>query len=132
MSYAFKLTDIIPGAPQAIYDAWLSSRGHSAMTGGKAEMSAEVGASYTAWDGYISGVNLSLAPGKRIVQSWRTTQFADTDGDSTITVTLEPVEGGARITLEHSNVPDGQTTYEEGGWQTHYFEPMKEYFAEKS
>jgi hypothetical protein len=44
-------------------------------------------------------------------------------------VTLTPVEGGTLLTLAHSDVPDGQTSYEQGGWQSHYFEPMKKYFA---
>jgi activator of HSP90 ATPase len=132
MSYGFTLIDVIPAAPEAIYDAWLSSRGHSAMTGGKATQSAKVGAAVSAWDGYISGRNLALAPGKRIVQSWRTTRFANQDPDSRITVTLAAVKGGTRVTLRHANVPDGHTSYQEGGWQSHYFEPMKKYFAKKT
>jgi uncharacterized protein YndB with AHSA1/START domain len=129
MSYDFTLTALIPATPQAIYDAWLDSRGHTKMTGGKAEMSAKVGDSVTAWDGYISGKNLELVPHARIVQSWRTTRFTETDADSRIVVTLTPVAGGTRLTLEHSNVPDGQTSYEMGGWQSHYFEPMGKYFG---
>jgi uncharacterized protein YndB with AHSA1/START domain len=131
MSYEFKLTDIIPATPQAVYDAWLSSRGHSAMTGGTAKMSAKVGGAFTAWAGYISGKNISLVPGERIVQSWRTTEFTTKEGDSKISVTLKAVKGGTKITLKHSNVPDAHTSYENGGWQTHYFEPMKKYFAKK-
>jgi uncharacterized protein YndB with AHSA1/START domain len=129
MSYDFTLTASIPAPPQAIYRAWLDSAGHSRMTGGEAKMSARVGGAYTAWDGYISGQNLELVPPTRIVQSWRTTQFADTDPDSTITVTLTPTAGGSTLTLHHTNVPDGQTSYETGGWQAHYFEPMQAYFA---
>lgn len=82
-----------------------------------------------AWNGYITGRNLELIPGERIVQSWRTKQFTDEHEDSIITVTLEEVEGGTLLTLVHSNVPDGQTSYEQGGWRQHYFEPMMEYFA---
>jgi len=101
------------------------------MTGGEASMSDEVGAEVAAWDGYIAGRNIELVPGERIVQSWRTTQFADEHEDSIITVTLEEVEGGTLLTLVHSNVSDGQTSYEQGGWQEHYFVPMKEYFADR-
>ena len=35
MPFDFSVSDIIPAAPQAIYDAWLDSRGHAAMVGGK-------------------------------------------------------------------------------------------------
>jgi len=93
-------------------------------------MSDKIDAEVSAWDGYITGRNLELVPGERIVQSWRTTQFTDEHEDSVITMTLEDVEDGTLVTLVHSNVPDGQTSYEQGGWQEYYFEPMKEYFAE--
>ncbi len=72
---------------------------------------------------------LALVPGKRIVQSWRTSEFGLDDPDSRVTVDLEPTSAGARLTLTHSGVPDGQTTYENGGWQDFYFAPMKAYFA---
>jgi uncharacterized protein YndB with AHSA1/START domain len=129
MPYAFTLTTTIPASAQEIYDAWLDSRAHSQMTGGEASMTDEVGAELTAWNGYITGRNLALVPAERIVQAWRTTKFTDEHEDSIITLTLEEVDDGTLLTLVHSNVPDGQTTYEEGGWQQHYFEPMKAYFS---
>jgi hypothetical protein len=84
-----------------------------------------------AWDGYITGRNLELVPGERIMQSWRTADFTDEHEDSIVTLTLTEVEGGTLLTLAHSDVPDEQTSYEPGGWQEHYFEPMKEYFANR-
>jgi uncharacterized protein YndB with AHSA1/START domain len=129
MTYTFTLSDIIPASPEAIYDAWLDSRGHSAMTGGKATASAEVGGAFTAWDGSISGRNVQLIPGTRIVQSWRTTQFPPGHQDSTITVLLAAAPGGTRVSITHASVPDDHKGYEDGGWQDHYFTPMKAYFA---
>ena len=130
--YAFTLTTTIPASPQEIYEAWLDSVVHSEMTGGEASMSDETGAQVSAWDGYITGRNLELVPGERIVQSWRTTQFTDEHEDSVIVVTLDEVEDGTLLTLVHRNVPEEQTGYERGGWQEHYFEPMKEYFAKRA
>ncbi len=129
MPYSFTLTTIIPASAQEIYDAWLDSLEHSEMTGGPATMSDEVGADVSAWGGYITGRNLELVPGARIVQSWRTSEFTDELEDSIITVTLEEVDDGTLLTLEHSNVPDAHRSYEEGGWQSNYFEPMVAYFA---
>jgi uncharacterized protein YndB with AHSA1/START domain len=130
MPYTFTLTATIPASSVEIFEAWLDSIGHSEMTGGEATMSDEVGAEVTAWDGYISGRNLELVPGERIVQSWRTTEFADEDQDSIITVVLQEVDEGTLLTLEHRNVPDAHRSYEEGGWQSNYFEPMVAYFSE--
>lgn len=129
MQYAYTLTTTIPASAQEIYDAWLDSLAHTEMTGSEAVMSDQVGAEVEAWDGYITGRNLELVPGERIVQSWRTTEFTDEHEDSIITVTLEETEDGTLLTLVHSNVPKEQISYQQGGWRHHYFEPMQEYFA---
>ena len=105
MSYAFELVCELPASPQAVYDAWLSSAGHSAMTGAKAKASKTIGAAYSAWDGYIVGRNLELAPGQRIVQSWRASDFAAADPDSTITVVLTPSGDGNPLVVEPQRRP---------------------------
>jgi activator of HSP90 ATPase len=129
MAFAFILTDIIPATPRQIYDAWLDSQGHSNMTGSPAKILPVEGAAFTAWEGYIAGRNLKLEPNRRIVQSWRTTAFNPEDADSEIEILLEPHQEGTLLTLNHSKVPDGHTKYRDGGWQDHYFEPMKLYFV---
>jgi activator of HSP90 ATPase len=131
MAFDFTLTAIIPATPQEVYDAWLDAKSHGAMTGSKAKAAPQEGAAFTAWDGYISGRTLKLEPGHRIVQSWRTTKFAKGDPDSQIEVLLEPVKGGTKLTLRHTNVPDGHTSYRDGGWQDNYFDPMKKYFGKR-
>src|ERR1700722_5735041 len=131
MAIDFTVPDITPATPQQIYDTWLDSRGHEQMTGGgPARQSTKIGAETMAWNNYITGRNLTLVPGARIVQSWRTTRFTPREADSEIEVMLEPASGGGTIvSVRHSNVPDGHTSYRDGGWQRSYFEPMKRYFA---
>lgn len=129
MTYDFKLSCTLPATPEAVYDAWLDSAKHSAMTGAEAQIVKRVGGAYSAWGCYITGKTLVLVPGERIVQIWRTTRFADDQPDSTIIVELAPIKTGVRLTLTHNGVPDGQTSYENGGWQDNYFAPMKAYFA---
>ena len=108
MGYDFEVSDIVPATPDDIYEAWMSSDGHSAMTGAEAHVDPTVGGAFDAWDGYITGRTIALEPGRRIVQSWRTSEFADEHDDSQIEVLLEPVGEGTRITVRHTNVPDGQ------------------------
>jgi uncharacterized protein YndB with AHSA1/START domain len=131
MQYTYTLTTTIPASAQDVYEAWLDSLAHTEMTGAEAIMSDEVGAEVAAWDGYIAGRNLELVPGERIVQSWRTTEFTDEHEDSIITVTLEEVADGTLLTLTHSKVPEAHKSYEQGGWQKHYFEPMQDYFSKR-
>ncbi|MCG8575111.1 MAG: SRPBCC domain-containing protein [Flavobacteriales bacterium] len=124
----FKLQDTFNATAQEIYEAWLNGDKHTAMTGGEATGEATVGSEFTAWDGYISGVNLELETNKRIVQEWRTTEFSDDQASSKIEVLLEEKENKTVLTLIHTNIPDGQSDYETG-WNDHYFEPMKHYFG---
>lgn len=131
MGYDFEVSDTIPATPHDIYAAWLSSAGHSAMTGSDAEVDPAVGGAFEAWDGYITGRTISLDPDRRIVQSWRTSEFDESQPDSQIEVLLEPDGEGTRVTIRHTNVPDGQLGYEQGGWQESYFEPMREYFEQR-
>ena len=128
MPYEFTISEVLPATPRAVYDAWMSSDEHAAMTGGAAEIDARVGGDFTAWDGYITGRTIALEPGRRIVQAWRTSDFEPAAHDSQIEVLLEAVPEGTKITLHQTAVPDGQSGYEEG-WQENYFDPMREYFA---
>ena len=115
-------------SPEEIYTAWLDSEKHSEMTGGEAFVSNKPGETFTAWDGYIEGKNLELQPNKRIIQSWRTVEFADEEEDSNIEIMLEESGGGTALTLVHTNLPAHGEQYRQG-WVDNYFEPMKNYFS---
>jgi activator of HSP90 ATPase len=130
MALEFVLSTLFPASPQKIYSTWMSSRGHSAMTGSSASISAKVGGEFDAWDGYIHGKNLELESGKRIVQSWRTSEFSADEPDSRIEITLEPVGDQTKLTLKHTGLPPHGRQYEQG-WVESYFEPMKEYFSSR-
>lgn len=121
---------MVPADPETVYRAWLSSAGHSAMTGGAALIDPKIGGAFTAWDGYISGATLELESPRRIVQSWRTTEFDNDDPDSTIEVLLDATADGTLVTIQHRGVPDEQLGYELVGWHDSYFEPMIDYFSE--
>lgn len=127
----FTLTTTLPAPPEQVYTAWLDSAAHAAMTGGSAQVSAKAGESFEAWDGYITGTNLELEPGARILQAWRTTEFADDEKDSRLEILLEPAEGGCRLTLHHSNLPAHGAQYEQG-WIDNYFAPMQAYFEDQT
>src|SRR4030042_1644330 len=128
MAIEFLVSSLFPVPPQELYDAWMSSKGHSGMTGSPATVSAVVGDAFEAWDGYIHGKNLELVPAKRIVQSWRTSEFSPDEPDSRIEITLEPIGDTTKLTLKHTGLPPHGGQYEQG-WVEAYFDPMQEYFS---
>ena len=131
MSYDFEaLMHRCPLRPRAIYDAWLDSAAHSAMTGAPARIGRSVGDAFTAWDGYITARFWTSFPAGASCSRGGRREFADDDPDSSVIVDLEPTSAGTRLTLTHSGVPDGQTAYENGGWRDFYFAPMEAYFAD--
>lgn len=125
----FELVAVIPADPAEVYRAWLDGMEHARMTGGPATGSPVVGATHSAWDGYIQGENLELEEGARILQSWRTTEFPEDAPDSRLELLLHEDPGGTRLVLRHSEIPEGQGASYEEGWVEHYFEPMTEYFG---
>jgi hypothetical protein len=42
---------------------------------------------------------------------------------------LEEVEEGTRLTLYHTELPEGQGQQYREGWEEHYFERMRGYFS---
>ena len=118
---------LIPASPENIYRAWLDGAEHSAFTGSKATV--DPNGRFTAWDGYISGTTIDKHPGRRMLQTWRTTEFPKGSTDSRLEIQLERVADGTRITLIHTDIPEGQGERYKAGWVEHYFTPMRGYFA---
>lgn len=69
MKNEFTLTGTFHTGVEQIYKAWLSTQGHSLMTGSPAKIDGRAGGEFTAWDGYIWGTFLDLEENKRIVQA---------------------------------------------------------------
>lgn len=123
----FTLKTRFKASPQVVYQTWLNSVGHTNMTGSDAEITDKVGDSFSAWDRYIEGSNIELEPHKRILQSWRTSEFEDDEEDSIIEIILDDVNGETELTLIHTKLSGSGEQYKDG-WKNHYFVPMKEYF----
>ena len=123
-----KLTTNFPVTAKRLYDSWLNSTAHSDFTGGKAIIDGRVGGKFKVWDGYITGSNLVLQPYGRIVQSWRTTEFHESAPDSRLEILFEKHNSGTKVTLIHTQLPNGEEKKYEKGWKDHYFKPMKKFF----
>lgn len=119
---------VLPASPDELFEAFVDAGKHSAFTGSKATGQAKVGAKFTAWDGYISGKNLELEKGKRIVQEWKTTDWPEDQAPSRLELTFKKVREGTQILMIHSIVPADQADDIRQGWIDFYWNPLKQYF----
>lgn len=125
MGKAFKQTVTFKAAPHAVYEALMDEKKHAAFTGGDTEISRKVGGKFTLYGGDIEGKNLELTPDKKIVQSWRYSDWPE-GHYSTATFALEPTEKGTRLVFTQTGVPDEKYEDIKQGWKDYYWGPMKE------
>jgi|WetSurMetagenome_2_1015567.scaffolds.fasta_scaffold79225_2 activator of HSP90 ATPase len=131
MKESLEVSAMLNETAENLYKAWLDSALHSKFTGSPAEIDPSVNGKFSAWDGYISGTNISLEPYGKIVQAWKTSDFSRDEEDSVLEVLFENLGDKTRITLKHYNIPEGQGEDYKQGWQDFYFKPMKKYFNGK-
>jgi uncharacterized protein YndB with AHSA1/START domain len=125
------VSEVIPASRHAIYAAWLDTRQHSAFTGDAAVIEPAIGGRHSTFGGYASGTMLELEPHRRIVLSWRSTEFPEGSPDSRLEVTLEDTAGGTLVTLLHTQIPEGQGDRYKESWIQYYLEPLKRYFSKR-
>jgi uncharacterized protein YndB with AHSA1/START domain len=125
----FEMSTTIPALPEKVFSAWLDGGKVTDFTGSPAEGDDKPGSSFDAWDGYITGTNLEVEPPRRVLQSWRTTEFPENAPDSTLEITFEPDGDRTLLRLRHSGIPDRQGDEYRDGWEEYYFAPLREYFS---
>jgi uncharacterized protein (TIGR03086 family) len=81
---------------------------------------------FTVVPGHVAeGTYREVEPGRRIVFGWGWEGNPDLPRDaSTVTITVEPVEGGSRVTLVHEGLTEAQAVSHAEGWN-HFFERLE-------
>ena len=118
-------------SPEELYETFLDSRKHAAVTGAPAKINRKVGGRFTAFNGQLRGRTLLVEPKRLIVQAWRSNQWKPEDPDSILVLRFSKVAQGGRIDLVHVNLPAGDHKGVTGGWRTYYWKPWKSYLAKK-
>lgn len=116
-------------SPRRVYDLIMDSRQHAALSGEPATISRSVGGRFSAWGPHISGINLVLRPGKKIVQAWRAKDWWP-DHYSVVSFDIERVKGGSKLTFTQTGVPSHRYRGHYRGWITTYWTPMKEILSQ--
>ncbi|MEI8061582.1 MAG: SRPBCC family protein [Candidatus Berkelbacteria bacterium] len=119
-------TEIFDAEPVQVYGVFMNAQSHAAFTNAAARIDDKVGGEFEVWDGYATGKNLELIPNKKIVQSWRASDWPE-GIESTITIELSVDNGKTKMEFTQTGIPDEFAADFEQGWTDYYWQPMKEY-----
>jgi len=64
-------------SPHELYELLMDEKKHGQFTRSRTTISRKVGGKISSGDGYIDGINLELVPDKKIVQSWRASDWPE-------------------------------------------------------
>ena len=115
-------------SPREVYDMLMDSKKHQSLSGVGAKISKRVGGRFSAWGSHISGINLVLKPGKKIVQAWRATGWWP-DHYSIAIFDISKVRGGSKLKFTQIGIPPSRYSGHYRGWIETYWTPMKEIIA---
>jgi uncharacterized protein YndB with AHSA1/START domain len=98
------------------------------LPGKPAEISSDLGGSFTLFGGHITGRHVELVPNQRIVQAWRAGNWPP-GVYSIVKFDLVEQGSGTRIVFDHTGFPKGEAESLAAGWKAHYWEPMQKLLA---
>jgi activator of HSP90 ATPase len=121
---------LIPAAPNEVYESLMNEKKHAGFTGAAAKIDNRVSGEFEVWDGYATGRNIELIPGKKIVQTWRASDWPEGQ-ESEITIELSEKDGQTELKFNQKNIPDDFAADVEQGWQDFYWQPMIQYLKKR-
>jgi len=117
--------------PAIVYDLLADSRKHAAIAGRKATISRKIGGTFSIGEGDVTGINVDLVPGRRIVQAWRHVRFPEgIFSMAAVTLTRTP-DGGTELVLVHRGVPKDLIPETERAWRDRYWSGIKAYLGRR-
>ena len=114
-------------SPLDIYELLMDPYKHAELVGSTAEIDNREGGKFNIYDGYITGTNVKLVPGKEIIQKWRAEEEGwPFDYFSDLTFIMKAENGGTKLTMTQTGIPSECTDAIGEGWHEFYWTPMHE------
>jgi activator of HSP90 ATPase len=121
----FRKTFKINTETSDIYSAITNPYTIELWSGYPAIMSTEPGSEFSLWEGDITGRNIEFIPDKKVIQEW---YFGDQHEKSIVTITIIPDRESSMVTVEHTNIPDGEFDDIAEGWREYYIGAIADFF----
>ena len=120
-----KQTVTFDARPGVVFEALMNSKKHSEFTGAPAKIEAAAGQPFSAYGGYITGINLDITKNKSIVQAWRAKNWPKGVW-SVASFQLAAAKGGkTKLSFSHTGVPASSVKGITSGWKSSYWVPLK-------
>src|SRR5947208_638380 len=119
-----KQTRTFNASAKELYDALMDSKKHAKFTGAPAKISTKVGGKFTAHGGYIEGENLELKANKKIVQSWRGSNWPSGHYSRATYSFASAGKGKTKLTFTQSGIPTSEYDGIKKGWISSYWDPL--------
>jgi len=112
--------------PNKIYKMLMDPKIVTKFTGGECKISQKVKGKIEIFDGYCTGYNIVLDPGKLIIQAWHFEEKNwPAEHFSSCTFELTKIEGGCQLEFIQERVPTESAASLKKGWTKYYWNPMK-------
>ena len=126
-----KQTVTFNAPPKKVYHLIMDQDKHSAFTGTKTVISNKIKGKFSVFDDYITGYNIELIEGEKIVQAWHFTEEGwPADHYSICTFLFEKVGNNTKLHFLQKDVPASSAESLTQGWKDYYWKPMKDYLKE--
>ncbi len=122
---------LIAAEPAEVYAVLADADALSALSGMSGVPGRSAGEEFSAFDGNVTGRQIELVPGQRLVQAWRFPQFAS-GTYSMVSFTLTAEAGGTRLVIEQHGEPDDWHDHIDANWPTFYLTPLENHFARQT
>ena len=113
--------------PAKAYRFYTDPKLHAELTGGKAKVSTEAGAAFSAFGGSLKGKTLLAKKNKMFVQTWRSSEWPKDDADSILILTFREIDTGTELEIVHANVPEHDSEGVKKGWNDYYWNQWRAY-----
>ncbi len=123
----FKKYYEINTSPDILYSALTNAATIQLWSGSPAVMEPIEGTEFSLWEESIVGKNVTLVPGKKIVQEW---YFGEQTDKSMVTILLHEMKNGTSVELRHSNIPDDDFENITAGWTENYFGALIDFYRD--
>jgi activator of HSP90 ATPase len=113
----------VAAAPALVFEALADGTRFATLTGAPATGEAAEGEAFTAFGGHITGRQIELVAGRRIVQAWRAKTWPE--GVYSIAhFELHAAGAGTKLVFEHAGFPADMREHLAQGWKANYWDKL--------